>query len=78
MAVKPSASHTTARLAIVSGLPALAYAGAPWWIISAMLGTSLLLSLVQATFPQESADQLAWWRDRRRQANRRQRIQGRS
>lgn len=78
MAVKPSVSHITAHLAIGSGLPALAYAGAPWWVISALMGTSFLLGLVQATFPQESSDRLDWWQDRRRHTSRRERIRGQS
>jgi membrane protein implicated in regulation of membrane protease activity len=46
-----------------------ALAGAPWWmavIAFLWLLCALVVVLVQLVFPQESADRLAWWRDRRR------------
>ncbi|MFI1067767.1 hypothetical protein [Streptomyces spororaveus] len=48
----------------VSGL-AQALMGAPAWVIVACLGLCLGLGCVQAVFPQESADRLAWWESRR-------------
>jgi hypothetical protein len=52
-----------ARTAPVFG--ALAWAGAPWWSITFAIAATLSLGLVEATFPQESSDRLAWWRERR-------------
>ncbi|MGW3038158.1 hypothetical protein ACWDCB_44115 [Streptomyces sp. NPDC001178] len=41
-------------------------AGAPWWAVTGC--TVLLLGVIalQTVFPQNSADRLAWWKDRRR------------
>lgn len=47
---------------------ASALIGAPWWLAAAglvYLGLSLITAAIQAVFPQESADRLTWWRDRR-------------
>jgi hypothetical protein len=43
--------------------------GAPWWLTAAVFSCfalGLIVVAVQSVFPQESADRLAWWRDRRR------------
>jgi hypothetical protein len=42
--------------------------GAPWWLTAVSFGClalGLIVAAIQAVFPQESADRLAWWRDRR-------------
>ena len=50
------------------GLPALAaaLANGPWWITALLICVASSIALVQTVFPQESADRLEWWRDRRR------------
>ncbi|MFG2716454.1 hypothetical protein ACGFX2_38930 [Streptomyces goshikiensis] len=48
----------------VSGL-AQALMGAPAWVIVACLALSLGLGGLQAVFPQDSADRLAWWEGQR-------------
>ncbi|MFI6415397.1 hypothetical protein [Streptomyces sp. NPDC050585] len=51
-------------LAGVAGL-AQAFVGAPAWMVVVCLGLSLSLGALQVVFPQESADKLSWWRNRR-------------
>lgn len=50
----------------LSSATGLAIIGAPWWIAMMVVIATLLCTLVQSVFPQESADRLEWWRDRRR------------
>ncbi|MFF9705398.1 hypothetical protein ACF1FE_30140 [Streptomyces griseofuscus] len=40
--------------------------GAPWWALTGCTVLLLTVSALQTVFPQESADRLAWWQDRRR------------
>ncbi|MFG3660924.1 hypothetical protein [Streptomyces sp. NPDC047706] len=46
---------------------------APWWVSVPCLGAAAGLSALRTVFPQNSADRLAWWRDRRRHQERRTR-----
>jgi cell division protein FtsW (lipid II flippase) len=50
-------------------LTALELAGAPWWaiviVVSVMVTVGAVIALAQTFIPQESADKLEWWRDRR-------------
>jgi hypothetical protein len=50
-----------------SAVPALVYAGAPWWAAApiAALGVAatLALGIVQSIFPQDSCDRRDWWHD---------------
>ncbi|WP_217547678.1 hypothetical protein [Streptomyces sp. GbtcB6] len=48
-------------------------AGAPWWAIIGCIVLLLVVVGVQSVFPQDSADRLAWWKDRRRYQARRDR-----
>jgi len=50
------------------GLSALGsvLADGPWWATSLLVSAALACALVETLFPQESADRLEWWRDRRR------------
>jgi hypothetical protein len=41
-------------------------AGAPWWAITVCVVLVLGVVALQSVFPQDSADRLAWWTDRRR------------
>ena len=63
-------TRTIASLATAGiGGVAAALAGAPWWITVGAYGCfvlALIVVVVQTIFPQESADRLEWWRDRRR------------
>lgn len=45
---------------------ALAWSGAPWWATLLVVLVFCPVLLVQAIFPQNSRDRLAWWRDRRK------------
>ncbi|NYH55355.1 hypothetical protein HNR06_004944 [Nocardiopsis arvandica] len=65
-----SVSRSLMPSGAVTGLAGVvsALAGAPWWLTAAAFGCFmlvLLIAAVQSVFPQESADRLAWWRDRR-------------
>lgn len=58
-----SPARSTAPLA-VSGLVCVpALIGAPRWAAGVVLVLALLLGLVQAVFPQDSAHRLTWWRE---------------
>lgn len=50
----------------ITGPVGLRMSGAPWW--ATLISCVLFLSTIclQSVFPQESADRLAWWKDRRR------------
>jgi hypothetical protein len=67
MATKSSVAN---QLATVITSLAGAWAHAPWWTVLAVIAGSVLLGFVQATFPQESSDRLAWWRAHSRCTNR--------
>jgi hypothetical protein len=41
-------------------------AGAPWWALTVCVVLVLGVIALQSVFPQDSADRLAWWKDRRR------------
>jgi hypothetical protein len=51
------------------GVPALALGGAPAWLIVAAYALALIAWLIVAViagvFPQDSADRLRWWQERR-------------
>jgi len=40
--------------------------GAPWWAGFTLAALATLTMCLRIVFPQDSADRLAWWRDRRR------------
>lgn len=44
--------------------------GAPPWVVCALGTLGFTVFALQIVFPQESADRLAWWRDRRRSRER--------
>lgn len=57
----------------IAGAPVTAVVGAPLWTTVMLATGGLLLAFVHAVFPQESADKLDWWRDRRGLPRRRRR-----
>lgn len=61
----PSRSLIPSVVAGSSGLISVLL-GAPWWLTAEVFTLYLVVVAVQSVFPQESADRLAWWRDRRR------------
>jgi hypothetical protein len=74
---RPRGSKTATFGALGMGAAGIvALATAPWWIAAAILAGSVLCALVGMVFPQDSADRLEWWLDRRR--NRRRRRPGHS
>ncbi|MFF7358357.1 hypothetical protein ACFZA1_37880 [Streptomyces filipinensis] len=63
--MNPRMRHALSGVGIC-GVLVVANAGAPW---GARIGCTVLLLAVialQTVFPQDSADRLAWWKDRRR------------
>lgn len=52
--------------AILGGQAGYRGVGGPWWAEFALAALVLLAMCLRIVFPQESADKLAWWRDRRR------------
>jgi hypothetical protein len=71
-------THRPPRYAIPAlgtglGAPALAISGPAAWLIilTYVLGLAAwhTATLVQTTFPQNSADRLPWWQDRRHRAD---------
>ncbi len=40
-------------------------AGAPWWAVLLLSLPTAAAVIIRSVFPQNSADRLAWWRDRR-------------
>lgn len=66
----PPQPRTGTSLAAPAGLGLSAFAAAlndgPWWITALLICAASSAVLVQTVFPQESADRLEWWRDRRR------------
>ncbi|SDM64029.1 hypothetical protein [Actinacidiphila guanduensis] len=40
-------------------------AGGPWWAVLVLSLPGAVAVIVRSVFPQESADRLAWWRERR-------------
>ncbi|WP_329252779.1 hypothetical protein OG417_09535 [Actinoallomurus sp. NBC_01490] len=44
--------------------------GAPSWVVCVLGALGFAVFALQIVFPQESADRLAWWRDRRRSRER--------
>lgn len=59
-----------AAIAVLGGLDGLRAAGVPWWVALLLGIAALVVVLVSAVFPQESAHRLAWWRDWRRERKR--------
>ncbi len=65
----------TLSAAVLGGQVDVRMAGGPWWaaflltVLGLVLG--LVTVLVRIVFPQDSADKLAWWRDRRRTSRQR-------
>ncbi|GAA4203678.1 hypothetical protein GCM10023074_40440 [Microbispora amethystogenes] len=54
--------RTLAGMAGVGGPLGLGIAGAPWGVMVVLIALTLVITLVQSVFPQESAHRLAWWR----------------
>jgi hypothetical protein len=54
----------------IAGPVGLHVSGAPWWATLITCVLSLSVICLQTVFPQESADRLAWWKDRRRSQER--------
>jgi hypothetical protein len=52
------------QCAVVLGLGGLWTVDAPWWAVFLLSVMGFTLACLQAVLPQESADRLAWWRDR--------------
>jgi hypothetical protein len=51
-------------MAILGGQAGCRAAGGPWWAEFALAAFVLLTLCLRIVFPQDSADKLAWWRDR--------------
>jgi hypothetical protein len=52
--------------AVLGGQAGYRLAGGPWWAEFALAALVLLTRCLRIVFPQDSADKLAWWRDRGR------------
>lgn len=57
-----------ATMASVGG-PVAAHA--PWWTVLLLCGAAAAYGVLRMVFPQESADRLAWWKNRREYQTRR-------
>lgn len=53
-------------------------AGAPWWAVGVSIVMGFGVTALQAVFPQDSADRLTWWKDRRRHCEQRMRQRARA
>jgi hypothetical protein len=51
---------------ILGGEAAVRKFGAPYWAVALFLALGLAVACLWIVFPQDSADKLAWWRERRR------------
>ena len=62
----PTGASLAAPASLGLSALAVALADGPWWIVALLICAVSFITLVQTVFPQESADRLEWWRDRRR------------
>lgn len=72
--MNPGMRNTLASTGGAGGVLVAHLAGAPWYALTGCTVLLLVVIGVQSVFPQESADRLAWWKDRRR--DRRSRLRG--
>jgi hypothetical protein len=60
-----NATRTVLQVAGTCSVGILWAAGTPWWVKAVCIVAGFGYAIVQAVFPQHSADRLAWWEDRR-------------
>jgi hypothetical protein len=53
-----------------AGTATLGFVQTPWWAIMICTLVGIGAAALHVVFPQESADRLSWWKDRRRHAER--------
>ena len=61
-----AARNCALSAAVLGGQAGYRLAGGPWWAEFALAALVLLTMCLRIVFPQDSADKLAWWRERRR------------